>query len=66
MTDTSALETLAASAAVGIGGNALLALCPFDGDVETEESGSVEIFDGVGGIAFILEFNESVAYKFEI
>lgn len=55
-------ETVAAFTAVGIGVSALLTFSALNGNVETQETGTVKILDGISGIPFILKFDKSVSY----
>lgn len=53
-----ALKAVATLGAVGVGVLATVVLGAFDGNVHAEEAGSVQIFDRVRGVSFILKLNE--------
>lgn len=62
MADFAALEAFATLAAVRVAGGTTFAFGAFDGDVQAQEFGAVEVFDGVTGVPFILELDKGVSY----
>lgn len=59
MANFAALETFTALGAVGIAGGTTLALGAFDGYVQSQKFGAVQVLDGIGSVSFVLELDES-------
>ncbi len=56
-------ETFTALAAIRVGVGALLALATFDGNVEAEETGAVQVFNCISCVPFVLKLDKSESYK---